>query len=137
MDAYTNIYVADTGNHTIRMIVLDATGTNGVVSTLAGLGGFSGTNDGVGSTARFYYPIGLAMDSNSNLYVADYGNHAIRKMTLVGTDWVVTTLAGQGGVFGNVDGTGSAARFKYPEGLAVDGAGNVFVGDWATMRFAW
>ena len=71
-------------------------------------------------------PYGVAVDSAGNVYVADYGNHTIRKVTPAG---VVTTLAGLAGSPGSADGTGSAARFNVPTGVAVDSAGNVYVAD--------
>ncbi|MCX6908003.1 MAG: hypothetical protein NTY01_08170, partial [Verrucomicrobia bacterium] len=86
----------------------------------------TGTNDGTGSAARFNWPVFLAVDSAGNVFVADYHNHTVRKVTAEG---VVTTLAGLAGNPGSADGTGSAARFNGPYGLAVDSAGNVFVAD--------
>jgi MYXO-CTERM domain-containing protein len=120
VDPAGNVYVSDTGNHKIRKIT-----PAGVVSTLAGAG-VSGYADGTGETARFREPSGIAADATGNVYVADWGNHAIRKITPAG---VVTTFAGSGGVLGNADGTGSAARFQLPSGVAVDAAGNVYVAD--------
>ena len=96
------------------------------ITTLAGRAGSAGSADGTGSAARFYYPRGVAVDSAGNVYVADTGNHTIRKVTPAG---VVTTLAGLAGSSGSADGTGSAARFNYPPGVAVDSAGNVYVAD--------
>ena len=98
-----------------------------MVTTLAGLAGNPGSADGTGSAARFYFPSGVAVDGAGNVYVADAGNHTIRKVTPAG---VVTTLAGLAGSHGSADGTGSAARFYYPTGVAVDGAGNVYVADY-------
>jgi DNA-binding beta-propeller fold protein YncE len=121
VDSAGNVFVADTFNHTIRKIT-----AAGVVTTLAGLAGSSGTNDGTGSAARFFYPTGVAVDSAGNVFVADSNNHAIRKVTATG---VVTTLAGLSGAQGTNDGIGSAARFRFPAGVAVDSEGNVFVGD--------
>jgi hypothetical protein len=95
-------------------------------STLAGLAGTTGANDGTGSNARFNGPSDIAVDSAGNLFVADTLNNTIRKITSAG---VVTTLAGNPGQTGSTDGTGSAARFHWPSGVAVDGAGNVFVAD--------
>ena len=117
-----------TGNYTIRKIT-----PSGVVSTLAGLAGSFGSADGTGSAARFYYPTGVAVDSAGNVYVADTGNDTIRKITPSG---VVSTLAGLAGSFGSDDGTGSAARFHDPTGVAVDSAGNVYVADRTTTRSA-
>jgi D-alanyl-D-alanine dipeptidase len=125
-DSSGNIYVADASNHTIRKIT-----PAGVVATLAGLAASSGTNDGTGSAARFYYPIGVAADSTGNIYVADTENYTIRKITPAG---VVTTLAGLAGSTGSADGTGSAARFNTPYGVATDSAGNVYVAD--SLNFA-
>src|ERR1017187_6539577 len=93
-------------------------------TTLAGLAGNYGSADGAGSAARFDYPDGLAVDGAGNIYVADTYNHTIRKVTPAG---VVTTLAGLAGFSGSANGTGSAARFNYPYGVAVDTNGNVFV----------
>ena len=127
MDANGNLYVADTSNNTIRR--LTPVGTNWVVTTLAGQPASGGTNDGTNGGARFFGPIGVAVDSATNLYVADYVNHTIRKVTPVGTNWVVTTLAGLGGNRGTNDGTNADARFTGPRGTAVDTNGNVYVAD--------
>ena len=122
VDSADNLYVADRNNHTIRKIT-----SGGVVSTLAGSAGATGSAAGTGSAARFNYPEGVAVDSASNLYVADSYNHTIRKIT---SDGVVSTLAGSAGNAGSADGTGSAARFNGPSGVAVDSAGNLYVGDY-------
>ncbi len=116
-----NLYVADTGNQTIRKVT-----TAGVVTTFAGTAGASGSANATGTAARFNAPRGLAADSAGNLYVADTGNHTIRKITTAG---VVTTLAGTAGSSGTANGTGAAARFNAPRGVAVDASGNVFVAD--------
>ena len=128
MDAAGNVYVADASNDTIRKIT-----PAGVVTTLAGSPGQTGSADGTGSAARFYSPRGVAVDAAGNVYVADTFNDTIRKITPAG---VVTTLAGTAGQSGSADGTGSAARFDDPDGVAVDGAGNVYVADSATTRSA-
>jgi uncharacterized repeat protein (TIGR02543 family) len=121
VDSSGNVFVADSWNHTIRKIT-----TNGSVSTYAGLAGTSGSTDGAISSARFKSPYGLAIDKTNNLYVADLGNHTIRKITPTG---VVSTLAGTAGSLGTTDGQGSIARFKYPKGLTVDATGTVYVAD--------
>jgi len=121
VDARGNLYVADTDNSTIRKIT-----SAGVVSTLAGTAGTVGSADGTGLAASFEYPEGIAVDASGNLYVADSGNSTIRKITPAN---VVSTLAGTAGTVGSADGTGSAASFDYPEGIAVDASGNLYVAD--------
>jgi sugar lactone lactonase YvrE len=121
VDSVGNIYVADKSNHTIRRVT-----PAGMVTTLAGSAGSYGSADGTGSVARFRYPCGVAVDSAGNVYVADTYNHTIRKVTPAG---MVTTLAGSAGSYGSADGTGSAAQFDHPSGVAVDSAGNIFVAD--------
>ena len=123
VDAAGNIYVADTGNSTIRKIT-----SAGVVSTLAGSPGNVGSSDGAGTNASFSQPQGIALDTTTNLYVADYGNNTIRKITPAG---VVTTLAGYAGTNGSTDGLGTNALFYQPQGVVVDAAFNVYVADTA------
>jgi len=96
------------------------------VTTLAGLAGSSGSADGTNSDARFKEPNGVAVDSADNLYVADTANCTIRRVTPPG---VVSTLAGLPGALGGDDGTNGQARFVYPQGVAVDNAGNLYVAD--------
>lgn len=118
-DAAGNVFIVDTGNHTIRKIT-----PAGVVSTFAGTPGEMGSADGTGTAARFSDPQGLATDAAGNLYVADTGNHTIRRITPAGA---VFTFAGLAGVTGSVDGVGPAARFNRPLRLALSPAGDVFV----------
>ena len=122
-DANGNLYVADTQNSTIRKITPD-----GTVTTFAGKVGVPAYADGTGTTAMFNRPAGVATDAQGDVYVADTFNNRIRKITPAG---VVTTLAGGAGGAGSgqQDGTGSAAGFTAPQGLAVDSAGTVFVAD--------
>jgi len=127
VDNATNLYVADNGNSTIRKVT--PVGTNWVVITLAGWGGQIGSNDGIGSAAQFNQPNAVAVDSTTNLYVPDQGNNTIRKLTPIGTNWMVTTLAGQIGIQGKNDGTGTNAQFYSPAGAALDSAGNLYVAD--------
>jgi sugar lactone lactonase YvrE len=121
IDSAGNVFVADFGNHAIRKVT-----SAGVVTTLAGTAGSIGSTDSTGAAARFKQPSGVAVDSSGNVFVADSGNYTIRKVTSAG---VVTTLAGTAGSFGSTNGTGSAARFLNPWGVALDSAGNVFVAD--------
>lgn len=113
------VYVGDIGNHRIRTISVA-----GVVSTLAG-SGVAGFADGTGTAAQFNSPRGLALDTGGNLYVADDGNHRIRKITPAG---VVSTLAGSGAA-AFADGTGASASFNRPLHVAVDSSDNVYVTD--------
>jgi sugar lactone lactonase YvrE len=113
------VIVADgVSAHRVRVI-----GPDGTVSTLAG--GDAGMNDGVGASARFNTPSGIALDRDGTLYVADTGNNRIRRVT---PDGVVTTLSGQSDA-GILDGPGSAALFNGPIGVAVDASGQVYVAD--------
>src|SRR4029077_6769095 len=97
-------------------------------SIFAGLNDTPGSANGIGSAARFNFPLGLAVDGAGNVYVGDSGNNAIRKITPAA---MVTTFAGSDSpsLFGSADGTGTAARFNGPDGVAVDNSGNIFVTD--------
>jgi sugar lactone lactonase YvrE len=121
LDRAGNLYVADSTNHTIRKIT-----PLGTVSTLAGSAGLAGSANGTGPDARFNAPSGLAVDAAGNVFVADRTNNLIRRITPAG---VVTILAGTAGISGTDDGTGGAALFNQPSGLALDSAGNLYVAD--------
>lgn len=121
VDACGNICIADTANHTLRRISHE-----GLVTTLAGVAGCPGWKDGERSEARFAYPTSVAFDSEGNVYVADQKNSTVRRVTAAG---VVSTLAGAMGQPDCIDGVGSAARFSYPAGIAVDGRGIIYVAD--------
>ncbi len=118
-----NLYVADSGNHTIRRVT-----TAGVVTTIAGYPGVLGSTNGTGGLARFFEPRGICYDSrNHYLYVADTGNALIRRVTVVGT---VTTAAGTAGVGGFADGATTVAVFLSPYGIGFDSAaGDLYVAD--------
>ncbi len=120
-NATGNVYVADSGNHRIRMIT-----PAGVVSTYAGTG-VGGFADGAAATAQFNWPNGVAIDESGTLYVADSGSN--RRIRVISPDKVVTTLAGSG-TSGSLDGTGATAQFGCFNGNpAVDTEGNVYVAD--------
>lgn len=124
VDASGNIYVADLSNNRIRKIT-----PGGVVTTLAGTG-ISGAIDGPGASATFNQPYGVAVDAKGNVYVADWGNNLIRKITPAG---VVTTIAGSGKA-GYADGKGAEASFNKPFGLTIDENGNIYVVDTGNER---
>ena len=113
------LYVADTGNHAIRRVAPD-----GGVTTLAG-DGIAGDADGTGSQARFNGPVGVAIDAQGRVIVADTYNDRIRSIT---RDGVVATVAGGGGA-GAEDGPADLARFDTPCGIAADAAGNIYGAD--------
>jgi DNA-binding beta-propeller fold protein YncE len=116
-----NLYVSDTHNHSIRKISLD----KHMVTTLAGLSGAPGFFDDAGSNARFSFPKGITTDGH-NLYVADFGNHQIRKIALRGG--AVSTLSGK--VLNENTGEEQVepAKFNYPSGITTDGH-NLYVAD--------
>jgi kumamolisin len=121
VDGSGNVYVADTLNDVIRKIT-----SAGVVSIIAGQSGTSGYQDGNALTqALFNSPVSVAVDGTGNVYVADFGNYVVRKIS--GSS--VSTLAGQGGTGGYLDGPSSVALFNSPAGVTVDGTGNVYVAD--------
>ena len=107
-----SLYISDCPNARIRRLSPD-----GKVSTYAG-DGHTGLIDGPAQTARFIAPMGLALDREGNLYVADWEGPTIRRITRDG--WV-TTLAGANGMIGSYDGTGPSARFSAPMGIAIEG----------------
>jgi sugar lactone lactonase YvrE len=122
-DTAGNIFVADSDNYTIRKIVA----STGVVTTLAGAAGYQGSTSG--PTGQFYRPSGVACDTSGNIWVADTFNDTIRK--IFASSGFVMTIAGLAGSgpANSADGTGSAARFWGPRGVACDSAGTVYVAD--------
>ena len=121
IDPLGNLYIADSQNYIILKI-----NPSGKVTTLAGKKGASEYVDGSAAEARLSYPSGIALDGAGNVWVADRGAQAIRKITPEGA---VSTLAGGGPLYGYRDGQGKNATFFNPEGLAIDQAGNLYVND--------
>ena len=128
VDGAGNLYIAESGNERIRKV--DSTGT---ITTIAGTGerGFSG-DGGPAVEAELYNPYGVAVDGAGNLYIADYSNHRIRKVDSTGT---ITTVAGTGQYGFSEDGVpATAVRLAFPRGVAVDGAGNLYIADTSNDR---
>jgi uncharacterized protein (TIGR03437 family) len=131
VDSAGNLYVADQNNFRIRKV------SNGVITTVAGNGmpGYSGDN-GPATSAKLYGPVGVAVDSAGNLYIADQPNNRIRKVS----NGVITTVAGNGpdlygnGGYSGDNGPATSARLNWPEGVAVDFAGNLFIADYRNNR---
>ncbi|WP_199509112.1 NHL repeat-containing protein, partial [Flavobacterium sp. AG291] len=123
-DSANNAYVADGSSHKIRKITPD-----GIVSTFAGTGS-AGSDNGPRTNATFNGPEGLAIDASGNLYVADYSNNRIRKITPSG---VVSTFAGSG-TAGATNGTGTAATFQDPRGITIDPSGNLYIAEYSNNR---
>jgi len=120
-DSAGNLFVADSQNHAVRKI-----SANGLVTTLAGQLGVSGSKDDTGDQARFDSPCGITLDNNGNLFVSDTGNQTIRRVTPAG---VVTTIAGVAGHSGFANGPGSTALFNSPLGIAFSTNGTIYVAD--------
>ena len=127
VDSAGNLYIADSSDHRIRKV--DSTGT---ITTIAGTGeyGFSG-DSGPAIQAQLKYPDDVAVDSAGNVYIADSGDHSIRKVDSTGT---ITTIAGTGFGFSGDGGPAVEAELRRPRGVAVDSAGNVYIADSSDHR---
>jgi len=126
VDSAGNLYIADTLNQRIRKV------TNGVISTVAGNGtqGFSGDN-GPATSAQLNIPVGVAVDSAGNFYIADLNNCRVRKVS----SGVITTVAGNGTLgFNGDNGPATSAQLGGPEGVAVDSAGDLYIADTSNNR---
>ncbi|HTQ51918.1 MAG TPA: hypothetical protein VMJ12_14505, partial [Candidatus Acidoferrales bacterium] len=123
VDAMGDLFVADTGNQRIRKV-----DTNGIITTVAGNGvwGYSG-DGGAATNASFLFPIDVTVDSSGNLFIADQDNHRVRE---VNTNGIITTVVGNGmtGYAGD-GGAATNASLKFPRGITLDAAGNLFVVD--------
>ena len=126
VDSAGDLYICDTGDNLIREV------SNGVITTAAGTGMLGGTGDnGPATSAQFNQPQGVAVDSAGNLYIADTGNGFIRKVS----NGVITTVAGSGGPgFIGDNGPATSALLYFPEGVAVDSAGTLYIADSANQR---
>ena len=135
LDGTGNLYIADYYNNRIRKV-----GTNGIITTVAGSGTYGYSGDGGAATsAAFRYPADAKVDNAGNLFIVDYSNYRIRK---VDTGGVITTVAGTGTYSFSGDGNLAAnATLENPSGVAVDGAGNLFIADFYNNRvrkvYAW
>jgi len=124
-DSDGNVYIADTSNHRVRKVDV----ATGRITTVAGTGvaGFSG-DGGLATAAKLYFPRGVALDSDDNLYIADTNNHRIRK--IIAATGVITTIAGTGSSgYGGDGGPATEAWLFYPRDVVADSAGNVYIAD--------
>jgi sugar lactone lactonase YvrE len=130
VDTAGNIYIADENNNRIRKV----TASTGLISTVAGDGieGYSG-DGGAATSAKLYYPTGVTLDTGGNIYIADYFNYRIRKVTA--STGLISTVAGDGieGYSGD-GGAATSAKLGYPTGVAVDVAGNIYIADYDNYR---
>ena len=120
-DGSGNVYFADIASNCVRKI------TGGVITTVAGTGtqGFSG-DGGAAISAQLFHPQGVAIDGNGNLYIVDTGNYRIRKVTPAG---IISTIAGNGTNGSSGDGAAATSAQLLPTAIAVDGVGNLYIGD--------
>ena len=121
------LYVADYGNSTIRKII--RSGTNWIVTTIAGSADQSGYIDGEGRAARFDHPRAITIDRADNIYVSDPGTDTIRLIRKVGTNYIVTTIIGKPWRWGYADGTNDVAEFNTASGITTDAIGNIYLAD--------
>ena len=131
LDGSGNVYVADTENNRIRKVTV----ITGIITTIAGAGGtgeYSG-DDGAATSARLNDPSGIALDGSGNVYTADYSNHRVRRVTV--STGIITTIAGTGTSGYNADNiVATSAQLYNPISLALDGSGNVYIGDYSNFR---
>ena len=120
-DGQGNLFICDYYSTVIRKLVI----ATQAVTTVAGSAYQYGIDDGVGSAARFYGPMGLTYDGKGNIFICEYLRSTIRQFVIATSQ--VTTVAGLAGSPGSADGSGSAARFNRPTGVAYDGSGNLFI----------
>jgi sugar lactone lactonase YvrE len=134
VDSVGNIYIADSANHRIRKV--DSSGGIMTITTIAGTGtaGYSGDR-GPATSAQLYFPTGVAVDSVGNIYIADYGNHRIRKVYSSGGIMTITTIAGTGEAdYSGDGGPSTSAKLNCPSGVTVDSGGNIYIADYGNHR---
>jgi sugar lactone lactonase YvrE len=128
VDGSNNVYIADQYNCAVREV------SGGNITTIAGGNGCGYSGDGGAATAaQLYEPAGVAVDANGNIYIADYDNHLIRKVS----GGIITTFAGNyalGGGFSGDGGPATSAQIYNPNDVAVDAAGNVYIDDYSDLR---
>ncbi len=133
LDSAGNLYIVDTENNRVRKV----TASTNVITTIAGNGQLGYAGDGkLATVAEFYHPLGVAVDSAGNVYIADSGNHVIRKLTPSGSTYIITTVAGIGDTpgFGGDGGPATSASLNHPCGVAVDATGNLYIADTTNGR---
>ncbi|SPF33820.1 NHL repeat containing protein (modular protein) [Candidatus Sulfopaludibacter sp. SbA4] len=128
VDAAGNLYIADSDNLRVRKV-----DTSGTITTVAGTGSCCDSGDGgAAASARLGYPYGVAVDAAGNLYIADGSGERVRK---VNADGIITTVAGNGVVgFSGDGGAATRAQLRSPQGVAVDGSGNLYIADSGNAR---
>ncbi|MFZ4797625.1 MAG: T9SS type A sorting domain-containing protein [Bacteroidia bacterium] len=125
VDSSGNIYIADANNNRIRKV----TTSTGIISTVVGNGrGAYGGDGSIATLANLYNPTGVSVDGLGNIYIADYGNHTIRKVTI--STGIISTVAGNGiGAYGGDGSAATSANLYNPTGVSVDGSGNIYIAD--------
>ena len=128
VDVSGNLFIADDGNNRIRKV-----STSGIITTVAGNGNNDYSGDGGSATsAELFWPSGVAVDASGNLFIADYYNHRIRR---VSTNGIITTVAGNGkGGYSGDGGSADSAELYYPASVAMDASGNLFIADATNNR---
>jgi trimeric autotransporter adhesin len=130
IDASGNIYIADTYNHRIRMVMLSA----GIISTVAGTGSYGYSGDGgLATSAKLYYPYFVAIDASGNIYIADTNNNRVRMVTL--STGIISTVAGNGSSgYSGDGGLATSANLYSLRGVAFDASGNIYIADTYNLR---
>ncbi len=128
VDAAGNIYIADKDNHCVRKV-----NTSGVISTFAGTGGAFGLygDGGAANAANLNAPLSVCLDAAGNLYIADFGNHRVRK---VNTSGIISTVAGSSVGLGGDGSAATAAFLNYPTDVSMDASGNLYICDYGNQR---